>query len=185
MEQENEQVKSESSKLVRTLLKLSIAIAIIAFLIFLALPKMHKDTELPRIVICRSNLRQISLSVLIYSQDNDGSLPTSEKWNDMIVEYMGNEKSYRCPLVEKQAKKTSTYFLNRNLRNLKEPNLADVVLLFEGQPRWNQTGGAEDMVYRHGKEKDPICNVAFADGHVERVKKSEAGKLKWEVVSAD
>ncbi|MFZ9023775.1 MAG: H-X9-DG-CTERM domain-containing protein, partial [Anaerohalosphaeraceae bacterium] len=56
---------------------------------------------------------------------------------------------------------------------------ADLVLLFESAPSWNQVGGADDVVTdRHGK---PGANIAFADGHVEFVKAEDIPILRWTV----
>ncbi|MBN2133239.1 MAG: hypothetical protein JW741_27315 [Sedimentisphaerales bacterium] len=54
---------------------------------------------------------------------------------------------------------------------------ADVVLLFESKPGWNQSGGVELLTTEnHGGQG---CNVVFVDGHVEFVKADEIVGLQW------
>ena len=47
--------------------------------------------------------------------------------------------------------------------------------------RFNQLGGAEDLVLRHEKGGRLGCNIVFADGHVEFVTKDRISDLKWSV----
>ncbi|MBW8016439.1 MAG: hypothetical protein FVQ82_09645 [Planctomycetes bacterium] len=181
MEQEN---LIKTSRAI-TVLEIIVIIAIIALIFFIISPMFHRGHPPAHNIRCMTNLRHIALSVILYYEDNANantptnlSLPTPDKWNDLTIEYLGDDSVYMCPL-EKQAPKTCTYILNKNLYDLKGPIPPDVVLAFEGPTGWNQTGGPEDMVYRHGSDKDPVCNVALAEGSSMRVKKSEAANLKW------
>jgi len=189
MEQENKPNTPKSSNLVSFLLKSSCFIIVFFIIFYLFLPGIsHPPKTRAKEIVCRSNLKSISLAVRLYSEDNNTdqaltsqSLPKPDKWNDLIVDYMRSAKPNMCPSVNKQDSKTCAFVLNKNLYDLKSPILApsEIVLAFEGPVGWNQTGGAEDMVYRHGTEKEPICNVALIDGSVMRVNKSEAANLKW------
>lgn len=60
-----------------TLLDLLVSIAVIALLIGILLPSLQMVHETSRRVVCASNLRQIGLSVHMYSTDNDAYLPYS------------------------------------------------------------------------------------------------------------
>lgn len=182
MEQEN---KPKSKKL-NFHAEWIIAIGIIIILIALLLPALEKPKGPAKEIICLSNLKHFAMAVTMYYMDNEYgkvptalSLPTAEKWNEVIYPYLLSEKPNMCPSVKKQEPKTCTYFLNKNLYDLNVPIPTDMVLAFEGRIGWNQTGGPEDMVYRHGTQKDPSCNVVLSDGSHMRVKKSEAANLKW------
>lgn len=180
MEQKNEPNTPKSSNLVSFFLKSSCFIIAFFIIFYLFLPGIsHPPKTRAKEIVCRSNLKSIALSVILYSQDNDAKWPTAEKWNDMTVDYLGSKKPNMCPSVKKQEPKTCAFVFNHNLYELKGPIPRDMVLAFEGPVGWNQTGGAEDMVYRHGTEKEPSCNVALTDGSVMRVRKSEAANLKW------
>jgi prepilin-type N-terminal cleavage/methylation domain-containing protein/prepilin-type processing-associated H-X9-DG protein len=58
-----------------TLIELLVVIAIIAILAGLLLPALSKAKESGRSAVCRSNLRQLSLGVLMYTEENADFLP--------------------------------------------------------------------------------------------------------------
>ena len=58
-----------------TLVELLVVIAIIATLAALLLPALNKTKEQGRATLCRSNMRQISLGILAYIEDNDFYFP--------------------------------------------------------------------------------------------------------------
>jgi len=61
-----------------TLIELLVVIAIIAILAALLLPAMARAKASAQRADCTSNLRQIGVGVLLYAQDNSGTLPAAE-----------------------------------------------------------------------------------------------------------
>ena len=65
-----------------TLIELLVVIAIIAILAAILFPVFSRAREKARQTQCMSNLKQLSLAVQIWSQENDEKLPAKETfWN--------------------------------------------------------------------------------------------------------
>jgi len=58
-----------------TLVELLVVIAIISVMAALLLPALSKTKEHSRTAACRSNMKQLSLAFLLYSEDNNDGLP--------------------------------------------------------------------------------------------------------------
>lgn len=93
-----------------TLIELLVVIAIIAILAAILFPVFARARENARRSSCQSNLKQIGLGLLQYSQDYDerqpltvfGSVgasnwPTKYKWMDAIYPYIKSEQVFKCP----------------------------------------------------------------------------------------
>lgn len=60
-----------------TLVDLLVSIAVMAVLISIMLPSITSAQEAARRVVCRSNVRQIGLGIVMYANDHDGAMPPS------------------------------------------------------------------------------------------------------------
>jgi prepilin-type N-terminal cleavage/methylation domain-containing protein/prepilin-type processing-associated H-X9-DG protein len=76
-----------------TLIELLVVIAIIALLAAILFPVFAKAREKARQATCASNLRQIGLAFLQYTQDNDAGYPNTEDT------YLWVGKRFRWPLM--------------------------------------------------------------------------------------
>jgi prepilin-type N-terminal cleavage/methylation domain-containing protein/prepilin-type processing-associated H-X9-DG protein len=96
-------MKNPSRQNAFTLIELLVVIAIIAILASILFPVFGRARENARRSSCQSNLKQLGLSLIQYSQDydeklvvNDGGTPR-RGWQDRLMSYVKNEQIYICP----------------------------------------------------------------------------------------
>jgi prepilin-type N-terminal cleavage/methylation domain-containing protein/prepilin-type processing-associated H-X9-DG protein len=91
-----------------TLIELLVVIAIIAILAAILFPVFAQAREKARRASCVSNLKQIGLGMMQYSQDYDETMPIAAynmwnrqttKWMDIIQPYVKSTQLFDCPSV--------------------------------------------------------------------------------------
>lgn len=86
-----------------TLIELLVVIAIIAMLAAILFPVFGRARENARRSACQSNLKQIGLGMMQYTQDYDERLPRSESardistWVDNLQPYIKSNQIFICP----------------------------------------------------------------------------------------
>ncbi len=110
--------------------------------------------------VCLSNIKQMGIGLLMYTQDHDFALPPADNWYAPVKAYIAHAPLFRCP-ADKTPDRGLSYFLNaqvagKRIDEIKNP--AEVILIAEGRAG---TGGPERLVPRH----DGGVNVGYCDGH--------------------
>ena len=132
--------RPHSGRAAFTLIELLVVIAIIAILAAILFPVFARARENARRASCTSNLKQIGLGLLQYTQDYDefypranhpgGAAGSGHSWRQMIYPYVKSEQVFACPS-------------NPNDKQLGDINAPD------GLPR---------MVNHYGANRHPIAN---------------------------
>lgn len=99
-----------------TLVELLIVIAIISFLLAIIVPAAGRAKDQSRLIVCRSNLKNLLLGCRAYANDYNSRLPVSGKLHNphtLLIDklrsgkYISNEKIYFCPSEKKDELKFS------------------------------------------------------------------------------
>ena len=88
-----------------TLIELLVVIAIIAILAAILFPAFARARENARRASCQSNLKQIGLGIMQYTQDYDERLPAGRThdgtawigWHSVVQPYIKSTQVFRCP----------------------------------------------------------------------------------------
>jgi prepilin-type N-terminal cleavage/methylation domain-containing protein/prepilin-type processing-associated H-X9-DG protein len=105
-----------AKKVVRgfTLIELLVVIAIIAILAAILFPVFARARENARRSSCQSNLKQIGIGIMQYTQDYDESLPLFQVrsatdrtgWAETVQPYIKSTQVFQCPSDETPVAKT-------------------------------------------------------------------------------
>ena len=140
-----------------TLIELLVVIAIIAILAAILFPVFARARENARKSTCQSNLKQIGLAAMQYTQDYDETLvhynlANIGGWDKMLEPYLKNTGVLRCPSGPQGvlAYGYNYFYLGdgtaagtRSMASIQSP--AETVAFADGA--WNDTGAQVGRVY--------------------------------------
>ena len=177
-----------------TLIELLVVIAIIAILAAILFPVFARAREKARQASCQSNLKQMGLATMMYTQDYDETYPCHSggptadyDWPAPIIPYMKNAGIIRCPSANPAPTHmvisgqglcygyNCGYFQAQPMANIQD--VAGTIMLADdnGDNRIGPDYAARQarvpgcihcLVARH----NDVLNVAFADGHAKAMK---------------
>lgn len=157
----------------------AILLFIVPLMIGIMMPALSRVRGIAKRMVCLNNMQQLGMAMILYTDKFDGRYPVSDKWCDLLIEQRDvNEPAFHCPAA---CEGRCNYAMNSFVERLGRDAPADMVLLFESAPGWNQAGGAELLCLdNHNGEG---CNVVFCDGHVRFVVAQDVNELRWDTSS--
>jgi hypothetical protein len=131
------------------------AVLLGAVVVFLVLPWLASPRERDHRPSCLSNLKQLSLARLMYSEDWDDRFPLHGDWPEALYPYMKNRAIYVCPQAPDIAVgyAYAPSLSGRPSKSLQEPGAA--MVFWDGEP------GGSLPAFRHYEG----IYVGFADAH--------------------
>jgi prepilin-type N-terminal cleavage/methylation domain-containing protein len=141
-----------------TLIEMLVVVAIIAVLIGLLLPALYQAKRQARSLEDKASLRQIHQTMLVFSGDNEGTLPTPGLINRLADPFTGRQMSDRGP--EDFEKNTSAnVYASMLARGYFEEDL--LISPVETNPR---VPPFESRTYRYDHEAYQPANDVYWDG---------------------
>jgi hypothetical protein len=154
----------------------AVFILLVPVSVALTLPAFAQAKQKAQRVKCANSLKQLALAAQIYANDNKEQFPPASTWCDDIQTIVPASDAFQCPAHPGWR---CAYALNAKIGDKKKDEVdPQTVLFFESSEGWNNAGGAELLApHKHSRH---MVNVAFADGTVRGIPRSQLDTLRWE-----
>ncbi|MFZ0827087.1 MAG: DUF4190 domain-containing protein [Verrucomicrobiia bacterium] len=141
------------------------------------LPALAAAKQKAQSINCVNNVKQLSLAMRMYVDNNQNHYPATTNWCDAIQPEVGTPKAFHCPADLSGGR--CSYAFNARLSGVEEGKVApNTVVIFEANGGWNVSGGPELMLAKPRHRR--VFVVGFADGHVEQVSEARLPELRWD-----
>ena len=146
---------------------------------------LNAGGEMPPQTRCLSNLKQLALAQMMYSEEWNGRLPPASDWVGALAPYVLNTDIFTCPADRRHQRQTSggfetSYTMNELCDGQDSAAFnvpADTALLFEGTALY---GRGEVAAFRHPMARKDALNVGYVDGHCKMLDKPSFEQVRWE-----
>jgi len=129
------------------------------FYALVAAPNIKNRREFEKNYTLIYNLKKIGEKLQGYANDNNGCLPPTENWCDILLQY---DKSLTQDDFRHPKNPAIVIAFNENLSGVRISNVPkDTVLLFETRGGWNLSGD-EDLI-QTANSNDSRINILFAN----------------------
>jgi hypothetical protein len=154
----------------------SVSIVLIPFLIALLMPALSRVRNQGKTAVAMANAHQLSLAFTMYNNENNGRLPPSDEWLELMGPYIGNNQTILNSPFDPEAGRA--WAMNPHLRTAIIERAGKVVLFFECRFGSPPGGGPELLPEKPRGRRGYI--FGFADYHVECVPPERLDELIWE-----
>ncbi len=150
-------------------------IPVFAIVAAITLPALAQAKGKAQSIMAMNNVKQLSLAMHLYADDNRGQLPAPERWCDALQPYLGGNSTavFQNPAIALDAPQGRTSGFGFNARiagtNLDKIDPGTVIIFELQSPGWNIAGGPELMRQTQSGRFFPAVVVGFVDGHCETI----------------
>ena len=161
---------SEGSRAAFTLIELLVVIAIIAILAGMLLPSLARAKEAGRRIACLNNMRQIGLSLIMYTDENEGFLPPRthpNRWPQRLRPGYRDLRLLKCP---SDLPNPATFRVDANLwpadaapRSYIYNSWNDFFIPIYGDRGWRRRAATNQFSIRESQIAEPSMTIAFGE----------------------
>lgn len=122
--------------------------------------------------ICIRRLQQSSRAMSMYAADNDDTLPAASGWMLATRSLVRSERAFHCPEAWREKPGAYGYAMNVSLSSRKKSKISNpgaAPLVFDSTLLGRNAAGDLSTLPKRGRHRG-ANNVAFADGHVGRMR---------------
>ena len=162
---------------------LLVFLGVVAFAGFLLDPPYPRERA--REAVCKSNVHQLCLGLMLCAQENSGALPKTDEWRNVVSKYVGmtdsadTEGLYRylqCPAARRERGASGSE---------SEEGMDDYILIPWTNLEADGLGQSEmPLIVESAANHDGKRIVGYADGHVDMIGEQEFHRQLAEVRAA-